>query len=287
MTATNRGICYMFFATVCFALIGAIAKLLAPLPPAEASFFASLIVLTINGSFMLRNPKVTLLGRHRTLLWMRGISTGIGTALFFISVSLLPLSVANVIQNTAPIFTAVLAIFILQARVKLINWLLFIIAFVGIGVMYKAQASISQHYPIYALLLGLFSAFFMGLSNNFNAKMKAGTEHPLVILNYSAFCTMVVTGTIVLCTPYAPLTLYDMMLLLAMGSLIFTAQYFAIKAFQHAPISKISVISYLGIPFSLLIDLLLGKSFTGLSLLGMGIVIVSVLLNTLSKEQDT
>ena len=275
MKRISKGVQYMLLSTICFALIGLIVKLLVHIPPAEIIFLDSLVALTIS-CLIIGCQKVPLWGNHRRLLLLRGLSAGLGVTLFFVTLVRLPLSAANVLQNTSPIFTAILGIFMLKEAVSLRRWLFFILTFIGVGMTYMTDFSISNQ-SSYIVFLGVISALLMGVANNFNAKMKTG-EHPLVIFSYSIFCTVLITGCICFYN-FVPLTVYDFLLLLAMGTLTFIAQYLAIKAFQNAPVAHVSAISYLGIPYALIIDLLLGEKFHWVSFTGMCLVILGVILN--------
>jgi drug/metabolite transporter (DMT)-like permease len=265
----------MLLSTICFALIGLIVKFLVHLPSSEIIFLDSLIAFTIS-CLIIGWHKVYLWGNHRKLLLLRGLSAGLGVTLFFATLVSLPLSAANVLQNTSPIFTAILGIFMLKEPVSLRRWGFFLLTFIGVGMTYMTDFNISNQSG-YIILLGLISAFLMGISNNFNAKMSNG-EHPLVIFSYSTFCTVLITGFMCLYN-FVPLTISDFLLLLAMGTLTFIAQYLAIKAFQNAPVAHVSAISYLGIPYALIIDLLLGERIQWISFTGMCLVILGVILN--------
>jgi drug/metabolite transporter (DMT)-like permease len=271
----SRGIQYMLLSSLCFALIGWIIRLLAHLPVAEIVFFYSIIALTISFS-ILRYEKISIWGNSPKLLLVRGLSAGVGIILFFSTLLRLPLAIANVLQNTSPIFTAILGIFMLKQPVRPRRWLFFIVAFLGVSLTYATNFS-SASKTIYLIVIGLISAFLMGIANNLNAKMKK-KEHPIVIFSYSKLCTALLTGFYCLYN-FVPLTAYDCLRLLILGGLTYIAEYLAITAYQKSPVAHVSAISYLGIPYAIIIDLLLGEKFHWLSFVGMGLVILGVLLN--------
>ncbi|OJW66617.1 MAG: hypothetical protein BGO68_01540 [Candidatus Amoebophilus sp. 36-38] len=275
----SRGIQYMLFSSLCFALIGWIFRLLAHIPTAEIVFFYSIVALIISFS-IIRYQKIYPWGNCRHLLLLYGISTGIGITLFFDTLMRLPLAIANVLQNTSPIFTAILGMYILRQSVSLRRWLFFILAFLGVFLTYVTNLS-SHTKSVYVIIIGLLSALLMGLANNLNAKMKK-SEHPLVIFSYSKICTILLTSFYCLYT-FVPLTAYDGLNLLVLGILIFIAEYLAINAYQQAPVAHVAAISYLGIPYALGIDLLLGEKFQWITFVGMGLVILGVLLNLFYK----
>jgi drug/metabolite transporter (DMT)-like permease len=270
-----KGIQYMLISSLCFAGMGLFFKLLKHVPIAEIIFYKTTLGLLISFA-MLVYKKIPMWGNNQGMLLLRGVSNGLGIALFFITLVRLPLSMANVIQNTSPIFTAILGIFMLRESVSLRRWMFFLLAFVGVWLTAMQGFSMNSQ-SIYLVILGLVSALLMGVSNNLSAKLKV-SEHPLVILNYANICVGVLTGICCLYTFVWP-TLYQGLLLMGLSIVAYIAEYLAIRAYQLAPIAHVSAISYLGIPYALLIDLLLGERFHWVAFLGMGLVILGVLLS--------
>ena len=273
----SRGNQYMVLSSLFFSLIGLCVKLTSHISNLEVNFFKSVIALAVSYSLLARD-KVNIVGNNRRLLLARGIAGGLGIVLFFVTLQYLPLATATTIQNTSPIFTTILGIFIVKEPVSLRRWLFFAISFLGVALANGFDAQASPYY----LCIGLMSALCMGLANNFTGKMGA-KEHPLVIFCYSTLVTAIITGLYLFYDFTMPQP-RDWLILLSMGLLSYAAHYLAIRAYQLAPVANVSAISYLGIPFALVLDfVLLGKHFPVMSLLGMGLVLLGVLLSLFYK----
>lgn len=273
----SKGSYYMILSTLCFALIGLVVKLLNHISNLEINFFKSIFALTISIS-ILSYQKISLKGNHIRYLLYRGVTGGIGILLFFMTLQNLPLATANILQNISPVFTAILGIYMLKERVSWYRWLFFMISFFGVWLTHTSDFK-SQDVSNYSLLIGLLSAVMMGFSNNFTAKMRSA-EHPLVIFNYSTSFVALLSGLYILSNNFVAPSFRDWLLLAGLGFLSYAAHYLAIRAYQLAPVAQISVISYLGIPYALLIDLfILGERFVWTSLVGMGLVMLGVFLS--------
>ena len=279
MKPISKGIKYMFFSTICFAIINLFLKFLKHIPITEVIFFNSLIALCLSLSTLVYK-KIPLKGKNNILLISRGFSASIGTSLFFFTIGILPLATANVLQNTSPIFTAIFGVFILKEFISLRRWFFFLLIGLGVTLTYLSNYD-SINNANYLILVGLTSAFLMGFSNILDAKMKH-QEHPLVIFSYSTLCTVIAAGIYNIYN-FTPISTQDFLLLLPLGILTYAAQFLAIKAYQNGPAARISPISYLGIPYALIIDLLLGERFPYMTFIGIGIVLLGIILNISSK----
>lgn len=277
----SKGSQYMLLSSLCFAVIGILVKLLNHISNLEINFFKSVFALSISFS-ILSYYKVPFWGSHSRYLLLRGVSGGIGIVLFFMTLQSLPLASANILQNTSPIFTAILGIFMLGQRVSVYRWLFFAISFLGVGLTHTAGFN-AQDFSFYKLAVGLISALMMGLSNNFTSKI-GNTEHPLVIFNYSTAVVLIISGIYLLFNNFVGLQPKDWLVLGGMGIFSCAAHYLAIRAYQLSPVAQVSALSYLGIPYALLIDLFVfGEQFHWSSLLGMCLVILGVFLSLRHK----
>jgi drug/metabolite transporter (DMT)-like permease len=278
-----KGSYYMILSSLCFALIGLGVKLLKPISNMEINFFKSIFALTISVT-ILASEKVPFKGHQVGYLLSRGVTSGIGIILFFITLEKLPLATANILQNTSPIFTAILGVLMLGERVSPYRWLFFAISFLGVLLTHKSGDLVWYKFFNENLLVGLLSALMMGFSNNLTAKM-GNREHPLVIFNYSTLFVAIISGLYMLVkyiclNKLVNLMPKDWVLLACLGFLSYIAHYLAIKAYQLAPISQVSLMSYLGVPYALLIDFfILGQHFQWTYLFGISLVILGVLLS--------
>ncbi|MFW5760678.1 MAG: EamA family transporter, partial [Cyclobacteriaceae bacterium] len=109
----SKGIRYMLLATFVFSSMNVCVKLVPHLPPVEIVFFRSLISLVLSYSF-LKSQKEFSWGNNKLNLIMRGIFGAIALILYFKTLQHIPLASAVTIQFLAPIFTAIMGIFLVK-----------------------------------------------------------------------------------------------------------------------------------------------------------------------------
>jgi len=233
----------MLLAVFFFSLMNVLVKLLPHIPAIEIVFFRALVSLIISVS-ILKIAKVKIWGNNKKILILRGATGMIALILYFKLVQSIPLASAATILFLAPIFTTILGIFIVKEKVHPIQWLFFLISFVGILLVRGFDDRIQ---PIH-LAIGIVASIFSGLAYNFIRKLKT-SETPLVIIFYFPLVTMPVTGALSYFDWVTPVG-YDWLILIGVGILTQTAQYFMTKSYQSEELSKVASLRYLSIIFA-------------------------------------
>ena len=121
----------MFLSTLSFGLANVFVKQLSHIPAMEVVFFRCALA-TIFCFIGLRRAQADWIGSNRTLLLLRGIFGTTALYLFFITIQNIPLASAVTIQYLSPIFTAVIAIFVLSEKVRPLQWVFYTLAFAGV-----------------------------------------------------------------------------------------------------------------------------------------------------------
>ena len=267
----------MMLSALFFALVGLGVKLLKHISNLEINFFKALVCMLICYGVS-RYKQLSIWGRNRRLLLARGITGAVGIILFFITLQYLPLAIANIIQNTAPIFTAILGFFMLKQPIGVKQWLCFAMAMAGVVLVNGFDTAVAPRY----LFIGLVGALATGIANNLNSMLK-GKEEPIVIVFYMSLLTALGTGGYLL-YDFTMFQLQDVLILVAIGILTVLADFLAIKAYQLASVAPVSAVSYLGVPYSLALGFIfLRETYSWISLLGMGLVLLGALLSLLYK----
>ncbi|MEJ2004920.1 MAG: DMT family transporter, partial [Cyclobacteriaceae bacterium] len=163
----SRGVVFMLLATFFFALMNVFVKLLPEIPAVEIVFFRSLISLVIS-AVILKYQGISVWGRSRGWLLLRGTVGAIALVLYFITIQLIPLATAVTIQFITPIFTTIIGIFMNRERVAPIQWLFFLIAFGGIVMI----QGFDERVTFELMLIGIVAAFFAGMAYNVIRKLK-------------------------------------------------------------------------------------------------------------------
>jgi len=279
-THVQRGALYMLISVFCFGLMNLVVKFLPRIPATELVLFRSIISLVLS-VIMLKNMKIPMWGNNKQMLFVRGFFGVIALTLFFYTLQKMPLGSAITIQYLSPIFTAILAVFMLGERMRKVQWLYFVVAFLGIAIIKGFDPTVSTQ----LLLMGIGSAVSSAIAYNAIRRLK-DTDHPLVVVFYFpliAIPVMLIFAMFFWVTPIG----IEWLLLVLMGVLTQIAQVNMTKAYQAAPVGKIAPIKYLGVILAILFDLLIFDiAYKWITLLGIGLVIGAIVLNMLHKEVE-
>ena len=237
------------------------------------TFLFSFVVLKIQKQHPWGQPK------HRPLLLLRGIGGAMALFLYFYLIRQVPLASAYSIQYLAPIFTTIIAYFWIKERVGKAEFILFVVAFLGVFMIQGFDLRVS----VFELLIGISATLCMAFTYVVIRQLR-NKESPMTVVFYYS----VVTLPIVLA--YLPWywvtpTSYEWLLLFMMAAVTQTAQYYSTKAaFLAGKLSRVAVISYVGIVFAIIAGFFFGEQHNAMTYLGMGIVVVSVLLSLYFKK---
>ena len=268
----------MLISVLGFALMNLVVKYLHRLPATELVLFRSLVSLSICLVFFKRK-KINPWGNNKLFLVLRGIFGVTALTIFFYTLQKLPLGSAITIQYLSPIFTALFGIFILHEKVKPFQWFLFLLAFIGIGIV----KGFDPHITTPLLLLGVGSAVFSGLAYNCIRKVK-DTDHPLVVVFYFPLIATPIMAVISIFSWVTPEGI-EWLLLILVGVLTQIAQVNMTKALQSAEINAVISFKYVGIVFALGFDVLIfGVKYNYLDLIGIAVVLAGVVGNVLLKK---
>jgi drug/metabolite transporter (DMT)-like permease len=268
----------MLISTVAFSFMQLCVKFLNHLPTHELILFRSVISLVLSLGYLL--PKgINPLGNNRKFLLLRGIFGVTALSLFFITLQNIPLASAVTIQYLSPIFTAIIAIFLLGERMKKVQWLFFLLAFVGVAMLKGFDERVSVFY----LVLGLISAFFAGAAYNC-IRMVKDTDHPLVVVLYFP---MVATPIMLVLSYFnwvSPIG-WDWAIILLLGVFTQVGQVFMTKALQAEKANVVASLKYLGSIYALIFGyFIFDEAYDFVSILGILLILLGVLLNVGMKH---
>ncbi|GJM28913.1 MAG: membrane protein [Cyclobacteriaceae bacterium] len=275
----STGVRDMILAIFFFSLMNLCVKYVSHIPAVEVVFFRSIVSLTISGVILLKQ-RVNLLGNNRKVLAIRGVTGTIALVAYFITLQKIPLAGAVTIHYLAPIFTSLLGVYIVKERVSSGQYLFFLLSFIGILVIQGVDTRITLGYA----LIGILGAIFTGLAYNMIRKLKT-SEHPLVIIFYFPLVSIPITGLATIYDWVMPES-WDWLFLLLVGILTQFGQFYLTKSYQSEELSKVSVISYIGIIFALAYGFLFfNEHYKFTAYLGMGLVLIGVVLNLWYKSR--
>lgn len=279
----SQGVRYILLSTVFFAIMNTCVKYLQHIPSVQIVWFRSLVTLVICLYFIWKN-KLKPFGNNKPLLLARGIMGACALLCYFYSLQHMPMASAVTIQYLAPVFTVVLAMFILKERVSPASWIVLLVCLVGVALIKGYDPRIDN----YTLLVGLAAAVFSGLAYNIVRKLRT-TDDPLIIVFYFPLVTFPVV-TPVMWSQWVNPTALDLLFLLLVGVFTQLGQIHLTKAYMTETASKIAGLSYTGLIFAIAIGyFVFEESLNMMSVLGIlliiGAVIVQVFMDYESHKQ--
>ncbi len=274
----KKAIYYMVVSTVAFACMNVLLKYLTEYSTFELVFFRSLGTLFFT-FIILIHRKIPILGTHKRLLVFRGVIGVTSMSLFFMAIHYMPVGSAVGLRYISPIFAAIFALFILKEKVKPVQWLFFLLSFMGV----IALKGFDKNVSIIGLVFAIAAAATSGLVYIVIRKI-GDKEHPVVIVNYFMCIAAVVGGILSIFNWKTPHGI-DILLLLSLGVLGYFGQLFMTKAFQIGETNIIAPVKYIEVVFSIAAGIgFLGEKYAMLSILGMVMIISGVLLNIWYKR---
>lgn len=269
----------MFISTLCFALANVFVKQVSHLPAMEIVFFrcALGVIFCYVG---LRKVGASLKGENRKLLLLRGLFGTTALYFFFLTVQNIPLASAMTIQYLSPIFTTLIAVFLLKESVKLFQWFCYALAFAGVVFIEQFDARIS----LFFLALGIVSAFCSGVAYNLVRTLR-GREHPLTVVFHFQIIGLLVGAAFTIFNWKSPAD-WDWLYLFFIGAFSQLGQIFLTDALQREKAASVAIVNYTGLLYGLLLGWLWFseiQSFESFS--GMILVVVGVVLSVIYSKR--
>lgn len=271
----------MFISALAFSLSYAFVKQLSHLPTVEVAFFRCAIA----SAFCFANMKhagVDWRGSNRKMLLLRGFFGTSSLFLFFYTLQHIPLAGAMTIQYLSPIFTTIIAIFILKESVKPLQWIFYALAFCGVLMIEQFDARISLLY----LCTGVGGAFCSGVAYNLVRSLRE-KEHPLTIVLHFQLLGAILCFFFMWFDWATPIG-WDWLYLFLIGAFSQIGQVYLTYSLQQERAAGVVIINYSGIVYGLTIGwFIFGEAQTWASLSGMLLVIAGVMLSILySKRRE-
>ncbi len=268
----------MLLATFYFAMMNIFVKAVSHLPTMEVVFFRCGISLAIC-LYLLQKEKVDWRGSNRKLLFLRGVFGTVSLYAYFLTLAHMPLGTAVTIQYLSPIFTTILALVILDEKVRPITWLFYLISFAGVFIMRGFNEQIELLYVFIGVLSAIGSA-----SAYVTIRTIKNLEHPLVVvLHFQLLGT--ITGFAFSTTNFVMPQGIDWFYLLMVGVFTQLGQVSMTKSFQTENVSKVSILVYTGVIYATLAGyLFFDEVYNVGTLAGMLMVIAGVGLSVLYRK---
>ena len=226
-------------------------------PVPEIILFRSLITFLICCA-VIRIKKIPFFGVNKKWLLIRGVFGTTALTIFFFTLDNLPLAVATTVQYLSPIFTVIIATFLVSEKVRKIQWLFMLVAFSGIAMLGASKFlsqnnSVSNIDPLW-VLLGVLSAVLSGVAYNAIVKCQ-NTDHPVTVVMYFPLIATPIMLAYVVFIEFVMPRGVEWILVLIIGVFTQIAQIFMTKAFHSDNTATITPFKYFGSIYAFFIGL--------------------------------
>ncbi len=273
----KNAIKFMIISALAFACMNIIVKHLANVNSYQIVFFRSLGSLFFTFGYLIKN-KIPFIGNKNKLLILRSLVGAASMVFFFMSLKYLSVGTAVSLRYIAPIFATIFAVFILKEKIKPLQWVFFIVSFIGVLILKGLDTQIDTLGLIYVLIAAILSGLVYIMINQIGQ-----TEHPVVVVNYFMFTAMVLGAVLSIGNWVTPKGM-EWPLLLGLGVFGYFGQIYMTKAFQTASTNIIAPLKYVEVVFSMLLGVaLFNEIYTFWSILGILLIITGLILNVWYK----
>ena len=266
----------MLISTACFTVMQSLIKFMPAdhIPTIEQTFFRSFVTWIFCFAFMLRN-KITFKTNNIKLIALRSVIGSISMFSFFYILPRMPLGSSVALKYLSPIFTAIFAVFMLNEKLKPMQWFYFFISFMGVVLLKGFDARIG----LFDFTLGIISAISGGILYILIRKI-GDDDHPSVVVHYFMLFASIIAGLLMIPYWVTP-SLEDSWVFLGVGFSGFIAQIYMTKAFQEKEDANyLAQFKYLEAVFAIIIGYLwFGETYNFLSFLGIVLIFLSLILN--------
>lgn len=253
----------MLIASFLFALTMVFAKLLSgSMGSVEVTFWRNGIGLIVIAALVMLKPIRNVGGKPLTLIF-RGIIGTIALLTFFYTISATTLSNAIVFAKTEPIFTALLAFFLLGEKLSSRAVLAVLIGFVGVAILSGLQFG-------YLHVMGILTGLLSALAYTSVRSLKAFYDERTVVLSFM-ISGVLIPIMLMIAAEYVTSELFafalspftmpqrmDWVWIALMGISAAYGQVYMTRAYFYAKAGIISTVSYSVILFATLFGIMLG-----------------------------
>ncbi|MGE4267837.1 MAG: DMT family transporter [Deferribacterales bacterium] len=285
------GIVMMLGASVCFSSMGYfIKKLTEDFSTMEIIFMRNLITMLIIWSAMVIVRPVSRGGKP-VLLIMRGVYGVTAMIAFFYAISVMHLATAATFSKTSPLFTALIAVFVMKEKADWRVWTAIGVGFFGVLFILKPGGNVPPAGYAAGILCGVLAAFayttVRGLADYYDARVVVFVFSLVgVIGSLVYFIVLYFSGDPRYANwDFLPHGLHLWYFIIS-GALASAAQFLMSKSYYYGRASLMGAISYSELVFSVFTGFLAGDRLPDfVSFAGMFLVFLSGILIVRARKK--
>ncbi len=268
ISSMDRGVLYMLFASLLFAVMGAFAKELSQsMSSLEVVFFRNVFGVVLIGFMVIKAPLVQKGGKP-FLLFFRGLMGFLALLAFFYNIAYISLADAMTFSKTSPIFTAFFAYLFLKEKMSIYGWVALFIGFIGIVLITQPEGLMLEKTDLLGIFSGVGAALaytsVRELRNYYDTRsivlsfMSVGTIGPLVLLMLEPY--LYVDELDFMFAKFTVPVGMDWFYIFGLGLFATMAQIYMTKAYGVTKAGIVGAVSYSNIVFAIIIGLFMGDA---------------------------
>ena len=253
MSQKNKGILCILCSAFCFALMNMFVRMSGDLPSIQKSFFRNFVAMIFAVIIMNRNQiKFGWEKSNLKYFLIRSVFGTVGILCNFYAVDHLMISDASMLNKMSPFFAVIFSYLILKEKIRMPQALFVIGAFLGSLLVIKPTFSNMDLIPS---LIGLMGGFGAGVAYTYVRKLTMnGEKGAVIVCFFSGFSCLATLPFLIL--DYHPMSLMQIIILLAAGLSAAGGQFSITAAYSYAPAREISVYDYSQVIFAAILGFL-------------------------------
>lgn len=265
----------MFLASLEFAVINIFIKYLDHIPFSELVLFRSVIMFLFTLAFMMY-LKVGPSGKNTSKLLLRGLLGTVGIMAYFYTVQNMPLASAVVVHYVTPIVTSFLAVFILKEKLVKNQWMFFVICLIGIAII----SGFDPEVEAIEVVVGLIGTLAAGSAYNIVRMLRNVEHHFTIMIAFPVVTIPLVLIYMFLFDDWVNPEGWDWLHLFMIGGVTALAQYHLTLSYKMEKANVVSIISYMGIIYGIIVGyFLFNETYSWEAAGGIALVVVGIILN--------
>lgn len=273
----------MLVGAFCFAVMGALVKLASSkFTSPELVFYRGWIGLLFIYWHVWRNKQslaTTYVGKHAS----RSIIGFVATVFFFYALAKLPLATATTLNQTSPLFMAMILPFVLHQPAKKSLIFAIVLGFVGVALLLKPSLHFDE---LAAGAIGLLSGLGAGMVYvHVTLLARAGEPDWRTVFYFSLACTVGGFLWMLLYEVHLP-TLHDLPILLGLGLATTAGQLAMTRAYRTGNPLVVGSLAYSTVVFSSLLGWIFwGEILTSDKWLAIGLIALSGIISIRASQK--
>lgn len=228
-------------AVAIFSVLDSLSKYLTRFYPinlvvwARFTFHLLLVVVVLGPRYGLALVRSARLGTQI----MRGLLLAIASVLFVSALKYMPLAETSAIAFLAPLLVTMMSVFFLKEKVELARWIAVLCGFIGVLAIIRPGSSVFT----WAVFLPMGNAIAYAAYQILTRRL-AGLESPYTSIFYAGLVGTLLLSAMLPFSWVQPQNNLHIALLVINGMLGGLGHLILIKAFEHAPASRLAPFSY-------------------------------------------